>query len=241
MAHLDSVHDHLVDDFLGNLELLIAFISENMLSVSRDRKAIYFASSASLLEILFHLLLSKTRRSNAPVDTGTSVGLCLLLGELTAQHVGDALPKSYNSNSYLDSYFLWAEGPQSFIVASDEDKWKAFKCALPNLHPIDHWPKVGEYQPKECIKQFLRENALNQPRVHAFFRTQHRFFGYSGTLINKSDKVCILPGGRNPFVLRQVGSAYQLIDYCFIYGMMDGEMVDSHNKNIISLTSIEIE
>lgn len=42
--------------------------------------------------------------------------------------------------------------------------------------------------------------------------------------MGEGDILCILFGGKMPFVLRPIGSYYQLVGECFSHGLMNGEI-----------------
>jgi hypothetical protein len=81
----------------------------------------------------------------------------------------------------------------------------------------------------------LKDLVTHSPRWLQFFSAFHplsRNFcvtskGYIGLVPPKTevgDKVCILFGGRTPFVLRDAGGGkHVLVGECYIHGMMDGE------------------
>jgi hypothetical protein len=112
---------------------------------------------------------------------------------------------------------------------------------MPNLWSIDTRPKVGEYDPRDCIKKFLRGNRLSEGRSSTFFKTRNGRFGFSGYSIEETDEICVLPGGCNPFVLRECGENHQLVDYCFVHGMMEREMVDLYDKGLSPLKEIRLD
>ncbi|KAF4973369.1 hypothetical protein FSARC_347 [Fusarium sarcochroum] len=63
------------------------------------------------------------------------------------------------------------------------------------------------------------------------FSTAAGMIGLGNRDIQVGDSICILAGGKMPFILRQVegpggGVAYQYIGQAYVHGIMDGEMMD---------------
>jgi heterokaryon incompatibility protein (HET) len=58
-----------------------------------------------------------------------------------------------------------------------------------------------------------------------FFRTSSGFLGYTRRVPQPEDLLCILFGGSYPFILRPNNEGYLLIDYAWVYGVMEGEMM----------------
>lgn len=66
--------------------------------------------------------------------------------------------------------------------------------------------------------------------------------GYMGRVPNRSrkgDRICVLKGGRVPFVIRGTANGqYQLVGECYIHGIMKGEVLEQ--KDIGTLEDIKI-
>jgi hypothetical protein len=59
-----------------------------------------------------------------------------------------------------------------------------------------------------------------------FFRTGEGYYGIGPLIIKEGDVVCVLLGGRTPFILRRVGDDYSLVGECYVHGFMHGEAID---------------
>ncbi|KAF5655218.1 heterokaryon incompatibility (het-6OR allele) [Fusarium heterosporum] len=62
------------------------------------------------------------------------------------------------------------------------------------------------------------------------FSTEKGMLGFGGRNLKVGDTICVLAGGRMPFVLRQVsapGSNYMYIGPAYVHGIMDGEVLES--------------
>lgn len=238
LSVFESMFENLTSEMLDILDSLISFISRN--SVIMEPIAGYqneFKSKATITKILFQLLLLTSHLDRGPEHC---IGLCLMLGLLAMRKIGIADLDGYDEESYMDCYLLWAEGIENIRMLSYGDKRKSLEQAFPSSFAFDEWPEIGQYDPKKCIKAFLDGNKMSKRRWHAFFVTERGVFGFSGDKIELRDEVCILPGGSLPFILRRAGNVHQLVDFSFVHGMMDGEMVELHKKGILALENIEI-
>jgi len=56
-----------------------------------------------------------------------------------------------------------------------------------------------------------------------FCFTERRYVGLVPSDAAVGDQICLLHGGKVPFVMRQQGKAYRLIGECYIHGIMHGE------------------
>ena len=70
----------------------------------------------------------------------------------------------------------------------------------------------------------LYQAALGYLAPHRkFFRTKKGFIGLGPRSMRQGDLVCILHGGRVPFILRKEGSHYRLVGESYVHGIMEGE------------------
>ncbi|KAM0340591.1 hypothetical protein ACHAPU_010428 [Fusarium lateritium] len=71
------------------------------------------------------------------------------------------------------------------------------------------------------------------------FSTEKGLLGFGGRDIKVGDAICVLAGGRMPFVLRPVsespGSTYMYIGTAFVHGIMDGEALSDGGLDWITL------
>ncbi|GMG43153.1 unnamed protein product [Aspergillus oryzae var. brunneus] len=87
--------------------------------------------------------------------------------------------------------------------------------------------------------QTLNSNSIRSSIIQAtyrrrFFITAHGRIGLGPATMEKGDRVCVLPGGRTPFILRrrrdgrllvrlEFPAACELLGDCYVRGLMDGE------------------
>jgi hypothetical protein len=58
-----------------------------------------------------------------------------------------------------------------------------------------------------------------------FFITGDGHMGIGSRKMQKGDDVCILFGGKVPYILRKVGDHFKLVGECYIHGLMNGEVM----------------
>ncbi|CZR69172.1 related to heterokaryon incompatibility protein het-6 [Phialocephala subalpina] len=59
-----------------------------------------------------------------------------------------------------------------------------------------------------------------------FFRTAEGYYGIGPLIVEEGDVICVLLGGRTPFILRPVGDDYSLVGECYVHGFMHGEAIE---------------
>ena len=60
----------------------------------------------------------------------------------------------------------------------------------------------------------------------AFARTQKEYFVLGSGVMKEGDIVCVLYGGKMPFVLRPWGGHFLLVGECYVHGLMKGEAME---------------
>ncbi|KAF2804802.1 uncharacterized protein BDZ99DRAFT_480825 [Mytilinidion resinicola] len=73
---------------------------------------------------------------------------------------------------------------------------------------------------------------------HSIFLTSTGYVGLGPFGICEGDQICILLGAKLPLVIRSAGDTYQVVGPCFIYGMMDGEMMEKLDKGELALQEL---
>jgi hypothetical protein len=59
--------------------------------------------------------------------------------------------------------------------------------------------------------------------------------------VEAGDRICVLLGGRTPFVVRATeDGCYRLIGECYLHEMMDGQAMDEFENGNFSLETISI-
>lgn len=72
----------------------------------------------------------------------------------------------------------------------------------------------------------MAEHMLKCCEGSSLFTTDNPFVGIGSGLALPGDIVCVLNGGRTPFILRRtnlIKEEYKLVCECYVYGIMQGE------------------
>ena len=84
---------------------------------------------------------------------------------------------------------------------------------------------------RKADNPLLYQAALGYLAPHRkFFRTKKGFIGLGPRSMRQGDLVCILYGGRVPFILRKEGNHYRLVGESYVHGIMEGEAVTKDNE-----------
>ncbi|PMD39548.1 hypothetical protein L207DRAFT_460231 [Hyaloscypha variabilis F] len=73
-----------------------------------------------------------------------------------------------------------------------------------------------------------------------FFVTERGFLGLGPGTAEVGDLVCVIFGGKTPFILRKVSDHYKLIGESYIHGLMDGEVIKLWEAGVLSEQWFEI-
>lgn len=85
--------------------------------------------------------------------------------------------------------------------------------------------------PQSCTEADSQEwarGAQNMTWNRTFFRTKKGYFGIGAKSVQQGDAVCVLGGGKVPFLLRkaeQHDASYRLVGECYVHGIMEGESI----------------
>jgi hypothetical protein len=107
--------------------------------------------------------------------------------------------------------------------------------ASPEVHGSNFHIYIDELLGSGCsaVPKLSREaqafqHAFNQYTTKSkvwYFGTETGFRGCTRQSLTPGDLVCLLFGGRYPFILRPHNDGYLLIDQAYVYGIMDGEFL----------------
>jgi hypothetical protein len=73
--------------------------------------------------------------------------------------------------------------------------------------------------------------ALARTGTDRIFLTEKGLIGTGPSELLPADAVCVLFGGRVPFVLRRVGDHYLFVGLCYVHGIMYGEALEDPNSS----------
>jgi hypothetical protein len=80
-----------------------------------------------------------------------------------------------------------------------------------------------------CINQLnMEEKAVQRSLTTQIYESASRVCGFAPWNAQQGDLVCVLKGGKTPYVLRlpPAGSVYQLVGEAYVHGIMAGEAMD---------------
>jgi hypothetical protein len=135
------------------------------------------------------------------------------------------------------------------IFESDQFRDRTDTSSWENLEAMDIMlqPELQSVDRKDDdfirgVVRMLREedpvgmrNMARSIRGRCFAVTDKGYAGLVPTKTKVGDTVCILRGFAVPFILREKRPYYTLIGDCYIHGMMQGEMLDTHQATAIRL------
>jgi Heterokaryon incompatibility protein (HET) len=84
------------------------------------------------------------------------------------------------------------------------------------------------------------EFAKHVRRLNPLIITSHGHVGRGPPATKVGDVVCVLFGGRVPYIIRPRGDHYQFVGECYVYGLMNGEVIDAWQDGYLIDESIEL-
>jgi hypothetical protein len=128
---------------------------------------------------------------------------------------------------------------QSSDLTWDFVAWLASKVNL----DLDQIPGLLEYT-RTQDEVGWNDDYVKVVELHCgyrrFFITEKGYLGLGPNKIETGDQVCILFGGKTPFILRKVEEHYKLIGEAYIHGIMNGEIVQQWEAGELSEQWFEI-
>jgi hypothetical protein len=73
-----------------------------------------------------------------------------------------------------------------------------------------------------------------------FFTTDKGRMGLGPVIVEEGDRICVLFGGKMPFVLRPTGEYYRLVGECFVPGLLHGEAIDKWQNGLLEEQVFEL-
>jgi hypothetical protein len=77
-------------------------------------------------------------------------------------------------------------------------------------------------------------------RFRQIFMTKKGYIGLGPDAMRPGDVVCLIFGGRVPYVLRNMGSYWEFIGECYVHGIMNGEALESLDGDISNAEIFEL-
>lgn len=85
---------------------------------------------------------------------------------------------------------------------------------------------VEGHEPSETFSRDMQTSCLGRK----LFGTKEGYIGVGDITLQADDLVCVLFGGKVPFVLRKMRGHYRLVGECYLHGIMFGEALDWGQK-----------
>jgi Heterokaryon incompatibility protein (HET) len=86
----------------------------------------------------------------------------------------------------------------------------------------------------------FRIAARNYCWYRSIFSSKKGYCGIGSNCTRPGDLICVLFGGRVPYILRPKGNDYQCLGEAYIHGLMNGEVVDMWKSGELEATRFEI-
>ncbi|KIN03398.1 hypothetical protein OIDMADRAFT_117507 [Oidiodendron maius Zn] len=120
----------------------------------------------------------------------------------------------------------------SYRVFSNQDKVSWPDNLRTSVFSVSYDKDPSKYheippETQKLVSKYWQTAAAFSNRMSsaAFCFTRERFVGLVPDAAAVGDKICLLHGGKVPFVIRQRGQMYRLIGECYIHGIMYGEAI----------------
>jgi len=126
---------------------------------------------------------------------------------------------------------------QSRSGYDDIEPWRNADLERYFLHDTIFGGRVGlDHAQHPCHHEF----AKNVRRLNPLIVTSHGHVGRCPPATRVGDLVCVLFGGRVPFVIRPRGDHYRFVGECYVYGLMSGEAIDAWRAGNLTEEWIEL-
>jgi hypothetical protein len=130
--------------------------------------------------------------------------------------------------------FLWEDAVWRIPIADQEIAYGGSHCRATNLSHQGYKvvkkainsPQSFRGEPDLGTKSYMCIMTSLHSKSH--FLSTKGYVGLGPAHLRKGDVICILHGAHVPFILRKSeGESYQLVGEAFVYGIMDGEFVET--------------
>lgn len=87
------------------------------------------------------------------------------------------------------------------------------------------WPRQQDDNSDKMFAMF-RLRMIEAVKNSSCFVTEKWYIGLGPRDgMRSGDRICIVPGCTVPLVVRRLGSTYELVGDCYVYGIMEGEVM----------------
>ena len=141
-------------------------------------------------------------------------------------------------NDYVQNYVVW-QGviPSSF---SEEDILEPFLGLKGSEHRLQ-WRSCTDPHRGGTSMWAFASSISDNIRDRVFFSMEGGYFGLAPPGAMVGDRLCVLLGCALPLLIRPHGQQFQLVGSCYVYGMMNGELLDEVDAGKHQLQKIELD
>ena len=194
--------------------------------------------SAVILDTVTNVAISGGTEEGDLLDAYTDLKTWEALAELHTRGSSPYVSSGYNrKDAFWQTVLMGANADRSRRVHAEEDhasyqEWRAWLEQYGKATDCESFLEAASQH--ELTREY--NNVLTfYPATRWFFLTEDGYFGLGPVEIEEGDVVCVLAGGKMPFVLRAVNKTcescrtdqlcYRLMGFAYVHGIMDGEVV----------------
>lgn len=127
-------------------------------------------------------------------------------------------------SDYVQNFVIWSQNkPKSLTKQAFLAPF--FGDPEPKAVSRIQWPEDEDQgRGRKCTAIFLERQVFTCTK-RSFFTTQKGYMGLASQGAKKDDLVCVLLGCDKPLIIRKIKNHYILVGDSYIYGMMNGEII----------------
>lgn len=185
---------------------------------SKNEKG-FFDLAAGMMYMLGDMALKKDQ-SKFQAQIGSQTAEALLQQKDYVQHFviwSQHEPKSLTKQAFLAPF-----------LGDSESK---------SVSPIQWHEDGGQDRGRECVDLFLERQVFTCTK-RSFVTTQKGYMGLASQGAQKDDLICVLLGCDKPLIIRKIENHYILVGDSYIYGMMNGEIIQEVRDGNVSFQDI---
>ncbi|KAM0228241.1 hypothetical protein ACHAPO_010889 [Fusarium lateritium] len=149
----------------------------------------------------------------------------------TTEEIARAFMVTITGNWNLNDSESMSEQPLSYFweymwrVHQKRRRDSGFEDAVDDQLEINKYLVKPDPNNKHHVDMFsLHLDSAHERRL--FITKDLSYIGLGPRMMEENDIICVLFGGATPFVLRRVGEYFRFIGECYVYDLMNGEVMD---------------
>lgn len=210
-------------------------MTEGILSIRGVKVDVVEACSEPLEEKSFHLKLPSTNPNPA---------IQSLWGEICLKGRFNLEDRYFNGESAFFAYMQTLSNGCVQIATRDNrhyDESFEAECLVKEAIYIEKAlgsdsiaPSLRETAKKIKTKDDWSRAANGASTNRIFARTKKGYYMLGPMVMKEGDVVCVLYGGKMPFVLRPWGRYFLLVGECYVHGLMKGEAINLLEQKVLA-------